>query len=195
MMRPGMWGLTGLCLGLVAVLAVELAPSAPGPGLSPPSAVTPVRAKAVTVPDAPTADWIETALARPLLSPTRRPAPANSGPVQEGGDGLRLSGIMIGPSGRRAMFVAGQGGKSVEVEEGGTVLAYRVERIDAGGVMVSGSDGTRELRLSFADRAAALPAAAPSTGGANAVSPAASDLPPGILPMDLAPAAPVRPRP
>ncbi len=190
MMRPGMWGLTGLCLGLMAALAVELVPAGPRPEPSRPHAVVAVRPKQVALHDEPFSDWIETALARPLLSPTRRPMAASPAPAQDVGSGLRLTGIMIGPNGRRAMFVGGQGGKPLVVEEGGAVQTYRVERIEAGVVTVSGPDGVRLLRPSFADRAPAFQAAGP-----NVVSPAANDLPPGILPMDLAPSAAVRSRP
>ena len=190
MMRPGMWVLSGLSLGLLAVLAVELAPAADRPEPARARAVVPVRPKPAAVHDEPVADWIATALARPLPSPTRRPAAANPVPAQDAGGALRLTGIMIGPTGRRAMFVAEQGGKPLVVEEGATVQTYRVERIEAGGVSLSGPDGGRMLRPSFAGRAAALPVAPPNTG-----APPENDLPPGILPMDLAPAAPGRPRP
>lgn len=178
MMRPAMGGMVAVCLALAAVLAAELYPSPNGGETRTSRAgAAPALPKPGVTLDEPSAEWIETALARPLLSPTRRPAAVVPVAAREASGVPRLSGILIGPGGRRAIFVNTQGGKPLVVEEGGTVQAYRVDRIDAGEVAVSGPDGMRRLRPSFADRAVVPLAAAPE----------ASDLPPGILPMDAAP--------
>jgi hypothetical protein len=113
--------------------------------------------------------WAAASLARPLFNPDRRPiAPAASG--SDAAAGLpRLSGIMITPAGRRAIFAATGGGKPVVVVEGGTVGGNLVQSITIGEVVLIGPDGRHSLHPTF-DRA--LPAAmtAPPIVGAQAPS-------------------------
>jgi hypothetical protein len=93
--------------------------------------------------------WETAILARPLFNPDRRPiaqAMAGSGEAA----GLpRLSGIMITPVGRHAIFTSMSGGKPVVVTEGGSVGGYLVEAISPGNVVLAGSDGRHNLRPTF----------------------------------------------
>ena len=103
-----------------------------------------------------------TALARPVFSPTRRPfaepdAAAPSPPAKEAVP--RLAGIIISPSGRRAIF-ADAAGHAHTATEGGQVGRFTVRAIQPGQVTVTSSEGERVLRPSFAN---AGPAAAPTT--------------------------------
>jgi hypothetical protein len=88
-------------------------------------------------------------LARPLFSPTRRPsAPA---PVsKDAAPGLaRLSGVILGPAGKSAIFAGNGGGKPVVVGEGAQIGNYVVTSIDIGTVTVTGPVGKRILHPAF----------------------------------------------
>jgi hypothetical protein len=96
-------------------------------------------------------DLAATIDSRPLFSSTRRPADeaiakAPSGTPQ---DSLpRLSGVIVGPTGGRAIF-AGPDGKSHTAAEGDTVGAFKIRSIAPGVVTLSGSQGERVLRPTF----------------------------------------------
>jgi hypothetical protein len=98
------------------------------------------------------AAWESSSLARPLFSRHRRP-PQNAGPVVAAANPVmpapRLTGVLVGPFGASAVFVAGGSGRSVTVQEGGQVGIYRIRRITPGQVLVDGPDGERVLRPSF----------------------------------------------
>jgi hypothetical protein len=137
--------------GLAATLAWEagaFAPSSPVAAAHPPASAgaTP----SVAVPDH-TGAWMATILARPLLSPDRRPPreAVAAAPGEPLSDGLpRLSGVLVGPFGRRAIF-ATDGAKPVVVGEGGRVNAWTVRRIEIDEVQVAGPSGVRSVRPSF----------------------------------------------
>jgi len=132
-----------------------------------------------------TEHWVAAILERPLFSPGRRPpspAPAAAAPAPPPAyvaPPPRLSGVLIGPHGRSAIFAGEDGGKSVSVTEGGRIGAFIVQAIEAGQVMLHGPDGPRILRPSFAEAAAdgsaeapevqpsAVASRRPRAGGAN----------------------------
>ena len=104
-------------------------------------------------------------LARPLFSPSRRPAQPSGGSTTDDG-GLaqsRLAGIVIERGHRFAIF-APQGAKLLTVAEGETVSGWRVESISSREVSLSGPDGTRTLQPKFDPNLAppAEPAAPPA---------------------------------
>lgn len=91
------------------------------------------------------------ALARPLFSPTRRPAagPSRPGaPIAAAAPLPRMTGTLVTSSLRRAIF-AGADGKSVVVPEGGQLGAYTVKAVRAGQVVVSGPEGERTVSPVF----------------------------------------------
>ena len=84
-------------------------------------------------------------LARPLFNPDRRPigqAPAAS---REDAGLPRLSGILITPNGRSAIFAPAGGGKPAVVAEGGSLGGYVVRTISLDEVVLAGPDGSHSL--------------------------------------------------
>lgn len=151
MIRPATTLLLAAMLMLVATLAWEVGLFAPPdrPAVARPRASV-AAPPSSAVPDH-TGDWVATILARPLLSPDRRPAPEVSaaGSGSRAPDGLpRLSGVLVGPFGRSAIFAA-DGAKPVVVGEGSRVSAWTVRLIQAGEVQVVGPGGVRTLHPSF----------------------------------------------
>lgn len=109
-----------------------------------------------------TREWIATVLARPLFSPTRRP-PAESREASSTVSGLpRLAGIIVGPSGRSAIF-AGEP-RPVVVPEGGRINGYIVSSIDAAEVKVAGPEGLLTIHPSFQPAPPRGPSQAPRPG-------------------------------
>ena len=167
MSRVAVLALAGLAVALGAVVAVEFMGD-------PVAEVRPaVPATAVSVPVAgPAADpspgWVAEILARPLFSPDRRPVAAAvvvGGPAAPGLP--RLAGVMVTPAGRRAIFAgAGASDKPLALAEGGRIGAFVISRIDDGAVTVTGPDGARVIRPSFATgaEAAAIEKAVPPDG-------------------------------
>ena len=118
-----------------------------------------------------TEKWVATALARPLFSPDRRPprpavaiaaAPA---PVEV----PRLSGILVTPSGRSAIFAPSGGGKPVVATEGSSLETYVVRSIEPEQVTLMGPNGSLVLHPAFIGSSAspALPPVLPLRGPGN----------------------------
>jgi general secretion pathway protein N len=122
--------------------------------------------------------WAAASLARPLFNPDRRPiAPAASG--SDAAARLpRLSGIMITPAGRRAIFAPTGTGKPQVVVEGGTIGGNLVQSITIGEVVLIGPDGRHSLHPTF-DRtpapAATAPAIVAGPDAAQAATPGATN--------------------
>lgn len=85
-------------------------------------------------------------LARPLLSPTRRP-PETAAGADAGPDlaDARLTGIVTLPPLRIAIFAV-KGAKPLVLSEGETVSGWRIERITPAEIALSGPGGTQTLR-------------------------------------------------
>jgi hypothetical protein len=170
MMRAGLASLLGVALALVAVIAIELDAGdrslERSGGAGPPSAAhatTPATASAVARDHV--ADWVETILARPLFSPSRRPpSVATAGLAAEIIVGLpRLAGILVSPAGKRAIFAAGSGGKPLIVAEGDSVGKWTVRAIESSAVTLTGPDGARVLHTSFQNSTAPAQPAQPAS--------------------------------
>lgn len=119
----------------------------PPPSLSQSSMVHPT---GITSPVDVSPAWITSILARPLFNTDRRPV---AGAVATGGptEGLpRLTGVMVTPGGRQAIFAASVGGRQIAVAVGGHIGVFTVSRIDESGITVLGPDGPRQIRPSFA---------------------------------------------
>ena len=150
----------GLALG--GVIALE---SAPGPlsGAAP-------RAAEVLHPGpiAPQAGdmrrvqgWVDTILDRPLFSPSRRPPPTVAGSGTSDPGFPRLTGIVILPQQREAIFAVPGKTHPVVVREGSRLNGVLIKSIDPGSVVVVDAAGARIIRPSFATgtkTAAAAPA-------------------------------------
>ncbi len=162
MIRLVIGGLSVIACGLAVILAWEVGAFAPAAG----PIASPRRAAAVAAPEAVVPDhtneWVASILARPLFSPDRRP-PAD-GSVVAGAELAslpRLSGVLVGPFGRSAIF-APDGGKPLIVVEGGRVAAWTVQAIRANAVEVVGPDGKRMLQPSFGNMPVAPQGMGPS---------------------------------
>jgi hypothetical protein len=155
-------GLFVIVGGLACVVALEVIDRPHGD-------VAPLRSReadttspAATVTNDHTSDWVTTVLARPLFSPDRRPAPAAANVNGGTARGLpRLTGILVGPFGRSAIFAADSAAKPIVVQEGGHVAAYTVRSIEAAQVQLSGPNGAQVLHPSF-DAAPASPTVSPT---------------------------------
>jgi hypothetical protein len=89
-------------------------------------------------------DWTRTALARPLFSPSRRPATvAVSGPQEP-----RLAGIVLGPSGALAIFAGENEARGTVAAVGQQAGSWKVLSISADSVQVIGPSGLRLLHPS-----------------------------------------------
>lgn len=166
-MRLVSFGLLIGAVALSAMLAWEVGAFVPA---QPPVAAPPrVSVAASTVPAvAPdrTSDWVNAILARPLFSPDRRPAAAAAVGSATAVSGLpRLSGVLVGPFGRRAIFAA-DGSKPMVVGEGGQVSDWTVRVIEAGAVRLMGPGGEQVLHPSFAQSDAAPSLVPPQRAGA-----------------------------
>lgn len=92
--------------------------------------------------------WLSTALARPLFTPDRRP-PAAAVPIAASADIPRLSGILVTPFGRSAIFAPPNSSKPMVVTEGTVLGPYTVKAITPDEVTVVGPSGARSLRPAF----------------------------------------------
>ena len=140
---------------------------------------------------------LATILARPLFSSTRRPPPPG-GRDQAADSGLadtRLTGIVIAPGHRIAIF-APAGTKAVTVSEGELVSGWRVERITARQVSLSGPEGTRTLQPKFDPNLAPPPQPASVAPPENALpAPVSATFRPAASRPQFPPLPPNRPPP
>ncbi len=147
-----------MALALNLVLGAAVAAEFAGRGAGEDGTTTATRVPAVPEPGrapAPAVDhtreWVGTILARPLFYPERRPQTvAVSAAAPAANPGLpRLAGILVTPSGARAIFAMPEGAKPVTVGPGAQVGPWTVQRIDARAVTVAGPDGSRDLHVAF----------------------------------------------
>jgi len=181
--RPVFLSLALLATVLAAAIVLELDDAAPPAGSE--SGVVPIRQKAKVEPPATTQDhsdrtdnWLRTALARPLFSRDRRPTDAgpNAGTGTTLGSLPRLTGVVIGPFGQSAIFAATDGGRPTVLTEGQTLGEYTLEKIEPGGVTVSGPEGRHQVSLAADakerhDMAPAMPRPSPAQVQAQAQHP------------------------
>jgi hypothetical protein len=160
MIRLALGGLSTIACGLAFALAWEIGAFAPDSDpVVPQHAVATATAPEATPPDHVN-EWVASILARPLFSPDRRP-PAE-GSIVAGTElaGLpRLSGVLVGPFGRSAIF-SPDGGKPIVVAEGARIAAWTVQAIQANAVEIVGPDGKRTVHPTFGN----MPAAAGPVG-------------------------------
>jgi hypothetical protein len=129
----------GACAILAGIVAIEWMPASGRPAAVP--APRPVHAQTVaanTDDSRDTDDWADTVLERPLFTIGRKPPKPPAPGHQAGGAGLpRLSGIMITPFGRRAIFMP-EGSKPMVLAEGAAVGDRTISRIATDKVYLSG---------------------------------------------------------
>jgi hypothetical protein len=152
--------ISGLGVALACVLAWELSSSRPEPeaGDQPRptvAGVRPVAKSEVAAPEADLAAAARIALARPLFSRDRRPGEDQRQTAQTApsNDVLpRLSGVIVGPHGHRALFTDATG-RSLDATEGDAIGRYVIHGIQPGIVVLLGPEGERVLYTSYAKAA------------------------------------------
>lgn len=88
-------------------------------------------------------------LARPLFSSSRRPADVASPIANLPKSMPRLTGVVVSPAGRFALFANADGDRPLVLSEGDHFGAAVIEAIAAGEVTVRGPDGAFVLRSTF----------------------------------------------
>jgi hypothetical protein len=129
----------GACVVLAGILAIEWMPASSEPAaVAPPRPAHAQTIVAKTDDSRDTDDWSDTVLERPLFTVGRKPPKPPALGRQASGAGLpRLSGIMITPFGRRAIFMP-EGAKVLVLSEGATVGDHTISRIATDRVYLSG---------------------------------------------------------
>jgi hypothetical protein len=162
--------LAGVFVLLAAVVVGEVADRPTGEIGSPVASTqqTPV-ASAVPVANRSEA-WAAILLTRPLFAPNRRPAPEAASPVAHETALPRLSGIVLSPSLRLAIFEGDHATRAIVVADGGVINGWTVTTIIADAVTLA-RDGNQSvtLRPRFVGGTAAtnLPPPPPMSRGEN----------------------------
>jgi hypothetical protein len=114
--------------------------------------------------------WEAAILARPLFNLDRRPF--DPAPVAAGENAAlpRLSGIVITPQGRSAIFTPAGGGKQTVVAEGDSLGSYVVQTISSDEVVLAGPDGSHSLNPTWDPMRPVRGSAPPSVTGQGAVN-------------------------
>jgi hypothetical protein len=137
--------LSAICLIMLTMIAVELAPSRP-------DLPTATRMPAPPQPDVaaapgftmPPAVAFTEILARPLFSRTRRPS-AQAGHLPASSS-LTLVAVVISADERHALLGSGQPPKVARVHEGDTIAGWTVEAIMPDKVIVRRADAREEVK-------------------------------------------------
>jgi hypothetical protein len=167
------------CLIFGAITFVELAPDGSADMVLPAAAPRANAAPAAHPKQSSRVDeLLETALARPLFSSTRRPAQSatDDGAGDTDLSDKRLTGIVTVPGRHFAIFAVSDA-RPLILSEGEAVSGWRIETIGPIEVSLSGPGGTKTLSPKPDPTLAQAPGAMPAVTGAQ--PPAA---PPGPLP-------------
>lgn len=146
--RPALYPLLAGCLIFGAITFVELAPDGSEdtvlPAAAPRADVAPA---AHRQQNSRVDELLETALARPLFSSTRRPpqSAADDGAANTNLSDKRLTGIVIAP-GRHIAIFAVTDGKPLTLGEGESLSGWRIDTIGPVEVSLSGPGGNKTLR-------------------------------------------------
>ncbi len=115
-------------------------------------------APATTVSAAALDGWSRTILERPLFSPSRRPGRAAVASTVV----PRLAGIIIGPTGAKAIFASADGSRAIVAGAGAHVGPYVVRIVSMTGVFVIGPNGPELLHPVYDHNAARGTAVTPA---------------------------------
>jgi hypothetical protein len=94
--------------------------------------------------------WVATALGRPLFREDRRPSKTAKDATAKGDAPPRLTGVITGPFGNRAIFMSGENPQPVVVREGAHISDFVVRSIQPDRVIVEADGALRTLKPSFA---------------------------------------------
>lgn len=95
--------------------------------------------------------WVTTALERPLFRENRRPLPVSGDSASRADEPTRLTGVMTGPFGNRALFLTAGNPKPIVAQEGSHVGDFVVLLIEPGQAVVQSGETTRTLQPVFAE--------------------------------------------
>jgi hypothetical protein len=152
-----------LLAGALAVAAISVAAivwevqDSAGPELVAPagraSVANVARTASGSEPDDVPQGWVNTALERPLFREDRRAVRASGEVARSNNEPLRLTGVITGPFGNRAIFLAAGSTKPIVAEQNAQLNGFVVRSIEPGKAVVVEPDGTeRTLTPSFANR-------------------------------------------
>ena len=98
--------------------------------------------------------WVSNMLGRPLFrEDPRPPKTTNEDVVQKGGESTRLTGVITGPFGNRAIFMSGGNPQPIVATEGARVSDFVVRSIQPDRVIVESDGGVRTLKPAFVEDA------------------------------------------
>jgi hypothetical protein len=132
--------------------------------------------------------------ARPLFTPTRRPAPAAAPPSTYTPGQFVLQGVIVAGGARTAMLREKSTGKMHRVEAGRDVNGIRVAKIEAEAVTLTQGADQEVLQLQV-QRPGATPGAAPPGTGAGPFGPVTPAPPAPPIPGAVQPGAAPVPQP
>jgi hypothetical protein len=166
--RPALCLLLAGCLAFGAMVFVELAPGGEESALPEAAPRANVAATTDRKPNPRVSELLESALARPLFSSTRRPPQSSSDGEAADTDlsDKRLTGIVTSPGHHIAIFAV-KDAKPLILAEGETVSGWRIETIGPIEVSLSGPDGNKTLRPKPDPNLTQPPGTAPATAGAQ----------------------------
>ncbi|MGH7079575.1 MAG: hypothetical protein ACREFU_15950 [Acetobacteraceae bacterium] len=162
MSRIALGSLAALGAGLIAVLAVGTAPDGRAPQkpvtagaefAGPSRAVAPGTGIGDATENGTENATVASILARPLFNRSRR---SEGGKAPVAGV-LRLTGVVVGPAGREAIFEPVGGGKPLVVFEGERVNGAVVRVIAPGAVLMIDGRGAHLISPAYGPAGAALP--------------------------------------
>jgi hypothetical protein len=140
----------GVFAVLAAAVAAEVADRPTGDVESPAASTqhaTAAAPAAAALPDATHSEaWSATLLARPLFAPDRRPVPGPAAPVAHDVPLPRLSGIVLSPDLRFAIFEGEHATRAIIVADGGAIEGWTVATIAADSVTLA-RDGSQSVML------------------------------------------------
>jgi hypothetical protein len=97
--------------------------------------------------------WVSTALGRPLYREDRRPPKAANNLAVKGDAPARLTGVITGPFGNRAIFMSADSPNPIVAKEGERVSDFVVRSIQPDRVDVESGGTVRTMKPSFAEGA------------------------------------------
>ena len=142
-----------LAAALLGTIAWELQPpGAPEPGDAPRRTAAAGTQRAAPPLDAAAAaqGWMATALERPLFRENRRPDKTAGDIAMKADAPMRLAGVITGPAGNNAIFMATGDAKPLVVSEGMQVGDFIIRSIEPGRVVVEADGALRTLTPEFA---------------------------------------------
>jgi hypothetical protein len=153
-MRPILPATLALAAALMGTIAWEMQDSS-DPVVGPTASRLATQTAAGDVQGADRKDvvqgWVTTALERPLFRENRRPAKTTGDPARTVDEPLRLTGVITGAFGNRAIFLSADSPKPIVAQEGTLVEGFVVRTIEPGRAILEGSAGNiRILKPSFA---------------------------------------------